>query len=154
MKCPACHFPDSKVLDSRPLREGEEIRRRRECLSCHYRFTSYERIEEMPIIVVKRDGRRERFDRGKILHGIMTACEKRKIPLEAIEALVDQVEREIANLPETEVSSKRIGEAALRALRELDEVAYVRFASVYRQFIDIEGFRRELDYLLKSAAKE
>ncbi|MDA8194703.1 MAG: transcriptional regulator NrdR [Thermaerobacter sp.] len=150
MRCPVCHFHDSKVLDSRPAHDGREIRRRRECLSCRQRFTSYERVEESPLWVVKKDGRREAFERGKILHGVLTACEKRPIPLETLEQMVDAVEREVRDRHPGEVSTRVIGEGVIARLRQIDEVAYVRFASVYRQFTDIQGFRQELERLLQS----
>jgi transcriptional repressor NrdR len=148
MRCPYCGYPDSKVLDSRPAHEGREIRRRRECLSCHRRFTSYERVEEAPLWVVKKDGRREAFDRGKILKGLLTACEKRPVSLEALEAVAEMVERTVRDRHQGEVSSREIGELVMEQLRSLDEVAYVRFASVYRQFTDLEGFRQELERLI------
>lgn len=148
MRCPYCHFHDSKVLDSRPAHDGNEIRRRRECLHCHRRFTSYERVEETPLWVIKKDGRREIFDRSKILRGCLTACEKRPITMEALEGLVDEVERAVRDQGAGEIPSRVIGEAVMARLRLLDEVAYVRFASVYRQFTDIEGFRQELERLL------
>lgn len=151
MRCPYCGFHDSKVLDSRPANEGQEIRRRRECLDCHRRFTSYERIEEVPLVVVKKDGRRETFTRAKILRGLLTACEKRPVALETLEQAVDRVEREIRDGYPGEVSTRIIGETVMAQLRGLDEVAYVRFASVYRQFTDIEGFRQELERLFHSA---
>lgn len=150
MRCPFCHYHDSKVLDSRPAHDGQAIRRRRECLECHRRFTSYERIEEIPLWVVKKDGRREAFDRAKILKGLLTACEKRPISLEALEAAVDQVERNVRDEASGEVSTRLIGELVMQQLRALDEVAYVRFASVYRQFTDIEGFRQELERLIQT----
>lgn len=150
MRCPFCQYVDTKVLDSRPTEDGHAIRRRRECLGCRRRFTSYERVEEIPVWVVKKDGRREAFDRGKILRGLLTACEKRPIPLSALEEAVTAVERQVRDLGSGEVDTRAIGELVMRRLRELDEVAYVRFASVYRQFTDIEGFRRELERLFQS----
>jgi transcriptional repressor NrdR len=150
MRCPFCNHPDSRVLDSRPAQDGAAIRRRRECLSCKRRFTSYERVEETPIWVVKKDGRREAFDRSKILKGLLTAAEKRPISLERLEAVTDAVEREVRDAARGEVSTQVIGEAVMTRLRDLDEVAYVRFASVYRQFTDLEGFRRELERLLSN----
>lgn len=152
MRCPFCNHPDSRVLDSRPAQEGAAIRRRRECLACKRRFTSYERVEEPPLWVVKKDGRREAFDRAKILKGLLTAAEKRPVSLERLEAVVDSVEREIRDTARGEVSTRIIGEAVIVRLRDLDEVAYVRFASVYRQFTDIEGFRRELERLLSNSS--
>ena len=153
MRCPFCSHPDSRVLDSRPAHEGAEIRRRRECLACRRRFTSYERVEEAPLWVVKKDGRRERFDRAKILRGLITACEKRPIAVERLESIVDAVERQVRDRHVDEVATETIGEAVMTALRSLDEVAYVRFASVYRQFTDIEGFRRELERLLGASQR-
>lgn len=150
MRCPFCHDEDTKVLDSRPTEDGQAVRRRRECLTCHRRFTSYERVEEIPVWVVKKDGRREAFDRAKILKGLLTACEKRPISLESLEDAVDRVERSVRDLTSGEVGTRVIGELAMQRLRDLDEVAYVRFASVYRQFTDIEGFRQELERLLQA----
>lgn len=152
MRCPFCSHPDSRVLDSRPAQDGLAIRRRRECRSCKRRFTSYERVEETPIWVVKKDGRREAFDRAKILRGLLTAAEKRPVSLERLEAVADAVERAVRDSARGEVSTQTIGEAVIARLRELDEVAYVRFASVYRQFTDLEGFRRELERLLSGAS--
>jgi len=150
MRCPHCHFHDSKVLDSRPAEDGQAIRRRRECLQCHKRFTSYERVEEAPLWVVKKDGRREGFDRQKILRGLLTACEKRPIGLAELEAATNAVERTIRDQGLEEVPTRVIGEAVMSRLRQLDEVAYVRFASVYRQFTDVEGFRQELERLIQA----
>jgi transcriptional repressor NrdR len=151
VRCPFCGYPDSKVLDSRPVVEGREIRRRRECPECHRRFTTYERLEETPLWVIKKDGSREKFDRQKILQGVLTACEKRPVRLEQAEQLAAEVERDIMDRHSGgEVSSHAIGEAVMERLRRLDEVAYVRFASVYRQFTDIQGFREELERLLAS----
>lgn len=149
MKCPYCGYEDTKVLDSRPTEEGGAIRRRRECAGCARRFTTYERVEEIPIMVVKRDGRREPFDRTKILTGLLKACEKRPIPLERLERLVNDVEQRIRNSLKGEVSSMEIGEQVMRALKEVDEIAYVRFASVYRQFADIGTFLGELEALIR-----
>jgi transcriptional repressor NrdR len=140
MKCPFCSHADDKVVDSRTIKEGELIRRRRECLECNKRFTTYERIEEIPLMVVKKDGRREPFDRSKIVIGILKACEKRPVGVEQIEDLVDRIEKTINNSAEKEVSASKIGALIMEELRELDEVAYVRFASVYRQFKDINEF--------------
>ena len=150
MKCPACGFAESKVLDSRPTDEGEAIRRRRECLSCQKRFTTYERLEVMPIIVVKKDKSREAFDRSKILNGMIRACEKRPVSVAVIERAVSDIEATLNNSLQTEVSSTRIGELVMEALKGIDEVAYVRFASVYRQFKDINTFMDELKILLKN----
>ncbi|RJP74720.1 MAG: transcriptional repressor NrdR [Candidatus Abyssobacteria bacterium SURF_17] len=140
MKCPFCAHPDDKVVDSRTIREGELIRRRRECLSCTKRFTTYERIEEIPLMVAKKDGRREPFDRSKIVIGVLKACEKRPVAVDQIEELVDRIEKSINSSMEKEVSSETIGAMVMEELRSLDEVAYVRFASVYRQFKDIDEF--------------
>lgn len=150
MKCPACGFSESKVLDSRPTDEGEAIRRRRECLSCLKRFTTYERLEVMPIIVVKKDKSREAFDRTKILNGMIRACEKRPVSMAVIERAISDIEATLNNSLQTEVSSTRIGELVMEALKEIDEVAYVRFASVYRQFKDINTFMDELKLLLNN----
>lgn len=149
MKCPYCGNGEDKVIDSRESSDGGAIRRRRECLKCERRTTTYERVEQVPILVVKRDGRRESFDRKKLLNGIMKACEKRPVSLEQIEELIDQVEREIAQEFDREVASVEIGERVMRHLHALDEVAYVRFASVYRSFKDISQFMGELRDLLK-----
>lgn len=150
MRCPFCHYVDSKVLDSRPTEDGQAIRRRRECLDCHRRFTSYERVEEIPVWVVKKDGRREAFDRAKILRGLLTACEKRPISLQQLESAVDRVERNVRDEASGEIGTHVIGELVMQELRGLDAVAYVRFASVYRQFTDIEGFRQELERLIQA----
>ena len=151
MKCPACGFAESKVLDSRPTDEGGAIRRRRECLSCQKRFTTYERVEVMPIVVVKKDRSREAFDRTKILNGMIRACEKRPVSLAVIERAVADIESTLNNSLQTEVSSTEIGQLVMEALKDIDEVAYVRFASVYRQFKDITTFRDELNKLLDNA---
>ncbi len=148
MRCPLCGHPETKVLDSRPTEEGTAIRRRRECLSCAERFTTYEKVESPPLMVVKRDGRREAFDRNKILRGLITACEKRPVPHERLEQLVSEVEKELRTRFDGEVPSQAIGEMVIERLRQVDEVAYVRFASVYRQFTDLRKFREELDRLL------
>ncbi len=148
MKCPYCDFPESRVLDSRPTEDGAVIRRRRECLHCNQRFTTYEKIETTPFIVIKKDGNREPFDADKILRGLITACEKRPVPLEKLERLVNEVERELRSSLEKEVTSGIIGELVMDRLKYVDEVAYVRFASVYRQFKDIEKFKEELEKLL------
>jgi transcriptional repressor NrdR len=149
MKCPFCSHPDDKVVDSRTIREGELIRRRRECLNCTKRFTTYERIEEVPLMVVKKDGRREPFDRSKIVIGILKACEKRPVGIEQIEALVDRIEKSINSSMEKEVSSELVGSMVMEELRNLDEVAYVRFASVYRSFKDIDEFMDVVKTLYK-----
>lgn len=140
MKCPFCAHPDDRVVDSRTIKDGELIRRRRECLSCTKRFTTYERIEEIPLMVAKKDGRREPFDRSKIVIGILKACEKRPVGIEQIEDMVDRIEKAINSSMDKEVSSEAIGSMVMEELRHLDEVAYVRFASVYRQFKDIDEF--------------
>jgi len=148
VKCIFCYFPESKVVDSRPVDEGAVIRRRRECLSCGKRFTTYEKVESLPLFVVKKDGKRESFDIEKVKKGIVTACEKREVSYQEIEELINRVEKEIYNMPRQEISSHEIGEVVMRELKELDEVAYVRFASVYRQFKDINTFKEELNKLL------
>lgn len=147
MRCPYCSFEDSKVLDSRPADEGRTIRRRRECLSCFRRFTTYEKVEEVPLFVVKKDGRRELFDRNKLLTGVTKACEKRPIPLSKIEDIVGAIEKELTNNFEREIPSEHIGELVMEKLKGVDEVAYVRFASVYRQFRDIQTFLEEIKQL-------
>lgn len=148
MKCPFCGFSESKVIDSRPTDEGERIRRRRECISCSKRFTTYEIIESVPIIVVKKDKSREAFDRVKLFNGMLRACEKRPVPITDIEKAVNEIEAELQNSLDREVTSVHIGELAMEKLKSLDEVAYVRFASVYRQFKDINTFMDELAKLL------
>ncbi len=148
MKCPFCGFEESKVIDSRPTDEGERIRRRRECIGCLKRFTTYEIIESVPVIVVKKDKSREVFDRNKLFNGMLRACEKRPVSLESIEKAVDEIEATLQNSLDREVTSVRIGELAMDKLKDLDEVAYVRFASVYRQFKDINTFMDELAKLL------
>ncbi len=149
MRCPYCGYEESKVIDSRPTDEGERIRRRRECLKCGKRFTTYEVIENVPLIVVKKDRSREAFDRGKLMRGLLRACEKRPVTLEQVERMVDEIESQLQNSLEREVSSTKIGEYAMEKLKNVDEVAYVRFASVYRQFRDINTFMDELNKLLK-----
>lgn len=148
MKCPFCGYEESKVIDSRPTDEGERIRRRRECLKCTRRFTTYELIESLPIIVIKKDKTRETFDRDKLLNGMLRACEKRPVSFETIERAIDDIESIIQNTLDREVSSERIGELVMDKLKGIDEVAYVRFASVYRQFKDINTFMDELNKLL------
>jgi transcriptional repressor NrdR len=148
MKCPFCSFEESKVIDSRPTDEGERIRRRRECISCGKRFTTYEIIESVPVIVVKKDKSREVFERTKLFNGLLRACEKRPVPLETIERVVTDIETKLQNSLDREVTSTHIGELAMEALKDIDEVAYVRFASVYRQFKDINTFMDELAKLL------
>lgn len=148
MRCPYCSFQESKVIDSRPAEEGTTIRRRRECLNCGKRFTTYEIIERLPLLVVKRDGSRQSFDRMKLIGGMVRACEKRPVPVDAIEHIADEIEQELQSSLEREVSSYQIGEMVMERLKSLDQVAYVRFASVYRQFKDINTFLDELNKLL------
>ena len=152
MKCPFCEFHDSKVIDSRAAEEGNSIRRRRECLQCAKRFTTYEMVEDLPLRVVKKDGRRMAFDRSKILNGLMKACEKRPISLEVLEETADKEEKELRNSMEREIPSRLIGEVLMKHLKNLDHVAYVRFASVYREFTDIDNFMQELEALKDTAA--
>lgn len=149
MKCPFCEFEESKVIDSRPTDEGEAIRRRRECLNCAKRFTTYEKIETIPLMVIKKDGSRQMFDRVKLLNGIMRACEKRPVTTSDMEHIVNEIETATQNLLEREISSQKIGEMVMERLPAIDEVAYVRFASVYRQFKDINTFVEEVNRLLK-----
>ncbi len=148
MKCPFCSYEESKVIDSRPTDEGERIRRRRECMSCGKRFTTYEIIESVPIVVVKKDKSREVFDRDKLFNGMMRACEKRPVSVDVIEKAIDEIEAELQNSLDREVTSVKIGEYVMDKLKDIDEVAYVRFASVYRQFKDINTFMSELKKLL------
>ena len=148
MKCPFCGYVDSKVIDSRPAEDGTTIRRRRECLDCQKRFTTYEVVERMPLVVIKRNGSRESFDRVKIINGIVRACEKRPVTMAQIEEIADDIEQELRGRLESEVQSERVGELVMARLKELDEVAYVRFASVYRSFKDINTFMEELTKLL------
>ena len=149
MKCPYCAHLESKVVDSRPADEGASIRRRRECLACHKRFTTYETMESLPLMVVKKDGSRQSFDRNKVLGGLIRACEKRPVPYSALESMANEIEQVLQNKMEREVSSAEIGELVMERLKKLDEVAYVRFASVYRQFKDINTFMHELNKLLE-----
>ena len=149
MKCPYCAHLESKVVDSRPSDEGASIRRRRECLKCLKRFTTYETVERMPLMLVKRDGTRQAYDRQKLLGGLMKACEKRPVSLMQLEQIVDNVEQKVFGSLESEVSSKVLGELVMEQLRKVDEVAYVRFASVYRRFADVESFFTELEKLMK-----
>lgn len=151
MRCLFCGHLESKVIDSRSTEEGTTIRRRRECLECGKRFTTYEKIETIPIIVIKKDGLREAFDREKVLNGILRACEKRPVTLKDIDALIDDIESKLYNMLEREVSSERIGEMVMERLQKLDDIAYVRFASVYRQFKDINSFMDELAKIIKKA---
>ena len=148
MKCPFCGYEESKVIDSRPTDEGEKIRRRRECISCSKRFTTYEIIETVPIVVVKKDKSRQAFDRVKLFNGMLRACEKRPVSIDQLEKVVTDIETELQNSLDREVTSVHIGELVMAKLKELDEVAYVRFASVYRQFKDINTFMDELTKLL------
>jgi len=148
MNCPVCGDNDTRVLDSRPSSDGTAIRRRRECAHCSFRFTTYERVENIPLVVVKRDGRREPFDRQKILSGLLRACHKRPVSASALEEVANHVERDIMECGEREIASVRIGEYVVDRLRTLDEVAYVRFASVYREFKDIDSFLQELRTML------
>ena len=149
MKCPYCGYLESKVVDSRPADEGASIRRRRECLACHKRFTTYETMESLPLMVIKKDGSRQSFDRGKVMGGLIRACEKRPVSYQTLEGLVAEIELSLQNQIDREVSSSQIGELVLERLKQLDEVAYVRFASVYRQFKDINTFMTELNKLLE-----
>ena len=148
MRCPFCGYEESKVIDSRPTDEGERIRRRRECLECGKRFTTYEMIESLPIVVIKKDGSRETFDRQKLLTGMLRACEKRPVSIEMLDHAISDIETVIQNSLDREVSSDKIGELVMDKLKGIDEVAYVRFASVYRQFKDINTFMNELNKLL------
>ncbi|NLV50918.1 MAG: transcriptional repressor NrdR [Clostridiales bacterium] len=148
MRCPYCSYSESKVIDSRPAEEGATIRRRRECLSCTKRFTTYEIMERLPLLVIKKDGSRQSFDRIKILNGMLRACEKRPVPVARLETIADDIEQELQNSLEREISTQRIGEMVMNHLKDIDEVAYVRFASVYRQFKDINTFMEELNKLL------
>lgn len=148
MKCPFCENQDTKVIDSRPTEDGHAIRRRRECDACGKRFTTYEKVEQMILMVIKKDGSREAFDRNKIMNGIIRACEKRPVPIAEMEKIVDEIERGLNNMMEKEVESTFIGELIMERLRKLDEVAYVRFASVYRQFTDVNTFVAEIEKLL------
>jgi len=149
MKCPYCSHEETQVIDTRETENLEATRRRRECLKCSKRFTTYERVEEADIIVVKKDGKRERFQRKKLFDGIMKACEKRQIPIEKVEKLVDEIESDLRKRDSVEVDSKAIGELTMRKMKSLDKVAYIRFASVYREFEDLERFEEELEKLTK-----
>lgn len=148
MRCSFCGFEDSKVLDSRPVEEGKSIRRRRECQQCGKRFTTYERLEEMSLVVVKRDGSRELFDANKILNGLIRSCDKRTVPIEKLEEIVIYIEKELRNSMEKEVFASDIAEMLIKRLRYVDEVAYVRFVSVYRKFEDIDSFMREIQSMI------
>ena len=149
MKCPFCGFLDSKVVDSRPAEDGASIRRRRECLSCRKRLTTFEVMETLPVVVIKKDGSRQSFDRSKLLNGMIRACEKRPVPFETLERIVGEIEQILQNEMTREVPSEQIGEMVMDRLKDVDEVAYVRFASVYRQFKDISTFMNELNKLLQ-----
>ncbi|MDQ7793968.1 MAG: transcriptional regulator NrdR [bacterium] len=148
MRCPHCQCPETRVVDSRPTEDGSVIRRRRECERCSRRFTTYEKVEEVPLLVVKKDGRREGFDSRKILGGLMKACEKRPISMATLESAAREIESELRNTGEREIPSETVGEMVMERLREIDDIAYVRFASVYRQFKDLTRFREELEKLL------
>ncbi|MBQ6708804.1 MAG: transcriptional regulator NrdR [Clostridia bacterium] len=148
MKCPFCSYEESKVIDSRPTDEGEKIRRRRECIQCGKRFTTYEIIESVPVVVIKKDGSREVFDRNKLFNGMLKSCEKRPVSIDTLEAAVNDIELQLQNSLDREITTVHIGELAMDKLKEIDEVAYVRFASVYRQFKDINTFMDELAKLL------
>lgn len=149
MKCPFCGSLESKVVDKRETEEDIATRRRRECLSCNKRYTTYERLETLPLTIVKKDGTRERFDRAKIVNGMLKACEKRPVQREAIEKVTDEIEAELKSADATEIESKKIGQLVVKKLKRLDKIAYIRFASVYKEFQDIEEFDKELHKLLK-----
>ena len=148
MKCPYCSYQESKVVDSRHSEDGQSIRRRRECLSCQKRFTTYETVERVPMVVVKRDGTRQSFDRNKVINSMLRACDKRAVAMSELENAADEIEQAIQNSLDREISSEKIGELVMEQLKKLDDVAYVRFASVYRQFTDIQSFKQELDKIL------
>ena len=154
MKCPYCGFAQDRVVDSRESKEADSIRRRRECEGCNKRFTTYERIDEIPYMVVKKDGRREKFDRQKVLSGLLHACEKRPVPVGKLETIVDEAEAYVSEAPERERTTSEIGEMLMKSLKKLDKVAYVRFASVYLDFKDVREFMDELKGLLKDRAKK
>ena len=154
MKCPYCDFDTSKVVDSRPIEEGNSIRRRRECENCKRRFTTYEKIEQVNVMVVKNDGAREFFDREKILKGIIRSCEKRPISIKQMENIVTDIEKEIVNMMQREISSEEIGNLVMDKLKDIDEVSYVRFASVYRQFKDVNSFLDELKNIIEEKSKK
>ena len=153
MKCPFCNYSETKVLDSRPTEDNLSIRRRRECLKCQKRFTTYEKVEDIPVYVIKKDGSREPFNKRKILNGMLKSCEKRPIAISDLEKIVDDIERQINNTMQQEVRSDYIGELVMQHLKKLDDVAYVRFASVYRQFKDINSFADELQKILEENKK-
>ncbi len=154
MNCPFCGFKEDRVIDSRESKEGDVIRRRRECLQCQRRFTTYERIDEIPFMVIKKDGRREKFDRQKVLTGLLKSCEKRPVSMSKLADLVDEVEGLLSEKPEREISTSEIGEFLIGRLAGLDKIAYVRFASVYRDFQDVEAFFRELKEIVKHKGKQ
>ncbi|MBR7554250.1 transcriptional regulator NrdR [Allobacillus sp. GCM10007491] len=154
MKCPNCDYKSTRVLDSRPIDEGKTIRRRRECDECNYRFTTFERVEEIPLIVVKKEGMREEFSREKLKRGLLKSCEKRPVSVDQVEKIAFDVERELRNQGNSEVMSNDIGEMIMERLADVDEVAYVRFASVYRQFKDINVFMNELNEMIHRTKKE
>lgn len=149
MKCPYCEHLEDRVVDSRESKEGDAIRRRRECLACGRRFTSYERIDEIPYMVVKKDGRRERFDRNKIMSGLLRACEKRPVSTGQLEQIVDEIEQHVQDSSDREITSEEVGKTVMQKLRQLDKVAYVRFASVYLEFKDVTEFMTEINHLFK-----
>ena len=154
MKCPFCSYRDSRVIDSRAVEDGTSIRRRRECPDCGRRFTTYEKYEETPLVVSKKDGRRELFDSKKLLGGLLKAFEKRPVPYERVQEIADSVERELRMSGDSEVESARIGELVMRHLEETDQIAYVRFASVYRQFADVKNFMQELERIMQKGKQE
>lgn len=154
MQCPRCQYNGTRVVDSRPADEGRAIRRRRECENCRYRFTTFERIERIPLLVVKKNGDREEFNREKLLRGIIRSCEKRPVPMDQIEKIVSEIENDLRNLGDNEVSSTVIGEYVMNKLAEVDDVAYIRFASVYRQFKDIDVFMKEMKELERKKAQK
>ena len=154
VRCPYCKKPDSRVIDSRSADDGATIRRRRECVGCGKRFTTYEAVEVMPLVVVKNDGRRESFNREKLLNGLVRSCDKRDIPLEKIMALALEIERELRNTMAREVTARALGELVMDKLKDFDEVAYIRFASVYRKFADLDSFQAELAQLIKAKAEK
>ena len=154
MKCPYCGYLDSKVIDSRPAEEGSTIRRRRECLGCTRRFTTYENIERLPLVVVKKDGSRQAFDKTKVMNGMVRACEKRPVALNDLEAIASGIEAELQSALEREITTTEVGEMVMSRLKDVDEVAYVRFASVYRQFKDINTFMEELTKILGNRTQE
>ncbi len=154
MRCIYCNSPDSKVLDSRPVEDGNGIRRRRECIVCKKRFTTYEKAEQAPIIVIKKNSKRDLFDKDKLLRGILKSCQKTNVGFEAIEKMVDEIERDLHNVGEKEIKSELIGQMVMNHLQKLDPVAYVRFASVYREFKDVETFREEIESLLNTKNKK